>query len=720
MEGSIDSIEYNINIKKTKRNLLLNLNLSIDQFEKIILSKFIIDENIRQNLSLIRLDNKIPNHKEKDLNVSKLENRHLTICLDDLFDALLPENMLEDLRIQNYTVLPEIPYIFLKFNKKNAGVVEFDNQKYFIRTPKTIEEKISMNNNLKYVNELNIPNIQSIKAKVYVPNTGYAYLFDHMEGETLDKVNLLNLKFNDKIMILYRILEVFQALEKQKEFHIELKIENVLIKKVGKQIDILFINYEIIKSEKPPEKSLNNINTQPIVEPKHYHSAIGNITYFLFHSKITPSSLIDNLSKNGEESKNKVKSKLQIIEKFIFNVMKYDNSISTNMEDLKLYLVANNSKMFNSKFVEKNLGIVNHETTATLQKPKKIDFKVDKFEPVPQEDSHQNELNFNSSIFTNDPSKLAFKKELVSDYQNKTYINNLFCTYHNLKNELTISYVMKHNKLIMIYDVKSCKQIKKINSLHNEDITCIRYFQDKIANNEYLITSSYDKSMKIFSSLNDYECVVSLKNCHHCYGIYSFVVLKNEKGTYITSSNSYGQEKLKVWDFTNGSFIRDLGDSDNNLFLDNWNYKQEDYLICCNEYSVKIYHFITGNLYRLFKGEPVDLHLYSIVFNIDGKPFLFESANNGYIRIWNILDNILDRKIYIKGCKFSNILKWNQNYLIVSSKKVFNIIDIEKKSLVKSIYAHDDWLSTLSKAILLPFGECLITSSMDGKIKIWA
>ena len=130
---------------------------------------------------------------------------------------------------------------------------------------------------------------------------------------------------------------------------------------------------------------------------------------------------------------------------------------------------------------------------------------------MPQEDSHQNELNFNSSIFTNDPSKLAFKKELVSDYQNKTYINNLFCTYHNLKNELTISYVMKHNKLIMIYDVKSCKQIKKINSLHNEDITCIRYFQDKIANNEYFVKYPRQRAVGALG-LGKEQCKLAVSN----------------------------------------------------------------------------------------------------------------------------------------------------------------------------------------------------------------
>jgi len=332
IRGPKESLDYNLNLKKLKRNIMLNLNLNLDQLEKIILSKFIVDENIKQNISLIRIDNKQPNQKEKELNLYKLKNRNITVCLDELLDALLPENMLDDFRIQNYCILPDVPFIFLKLNKTNPDLVEFDNEKYFLKIPKTYEEKNSINNNLKYVNELNIPNIQSVKGKVFIPNVGYGYLLDYMEGETLVKLNLMNISFNDKILILYRILEVFQALEKYKEFYIDLKAENVLVKKTGKQIDILIINYDIFKADKSNERFPPSLQTMS-GEPKFYHFSIGNIAYFLFHSKISPTNLIDNLSKNVEDN-NKNNSKLLIIEEFIFNVLKYDNSISINMEDM--------------------------------------------------------------------------------------------------------------------------------------------------------------------------------------------------------------------------------------------------------------------------------------------------------------------------------------------------------------------------------------------------
>jgi len=312
------------------------------------------------------------------------------------------------------------------------------------------------------------------------------------------------------------------------------------------------------------------------------------------------------------------------------------------------------------------------------------------------------------------------KKELSNEYQNKNWLNNHICYYYNLKEELTISYIMRLNRTIVIYDIKSYKTVKRINTNHNEEISCLKYYQDKIANIEYLITSSQDKSLKIFSSLNDYECIVTLKNCHFSYGIYSFVLIKDDHGTYIASCNSYGQEKLKIWDFSNGAFIKEIGDNDNNLYLENWKYKDQEYLVACNEYSVKIFNFNDGSQYRVFKGEPVDLHLFATVYEVQDKPILFETSNNGYIRMWNILDNVLERKIYLKGCKFSNILRWNNQYIIVSSKKVFNIIDIEKKSLAKTVYAHEDWLSSMSKMNIPYIGECLVTSSIDGRIKLWA
>jgi WD40 repeat protein len=62
---------------------------------------------------------------------------------------------------------------------------------------------------------------------------------------------------------------------------------------------------------------------------------------------------------------------------------------------------------------------------------------------------------------------------------------------------------------------------------------------------------------------------------------------------------------------------------------------------------------------------------------------------------------------------------WNDKYVIAaSSDKSFKVFDLNTNTFT-TISGHDNVICSVEKIELNGLGECLLTSAIDGKIKIW-
>ena len=67
------------------------------------------------------------------------------------------------------------------------------------------------------------------------------------------------------------------------------------------------------------------------------------------------------------------------------------------------------------------------------------------------------------------------------------------------------------------------------------------------------------------------------------------------------------------------------------------------------------------------------------------------------------------------------MIQWNSKYFIVAARenKIIKLIDIEKKVISEIKSGHTEELISIKKILHPIFGESLLTSSRDKKIKLW-
>ena len=223
--------------------------------------------------------------------------------------------------------------------------------------------------------------------------------------------------------------------------------------------------------------------------------------------------------------------------------------------------------------VAKNINdqiYINQLTNITEDKKEKLNSKIDsilkdleadldsKLSLVEEEIILSTE---NPSIYTsynfsfklqNDPQELEFKKDICSNAHKTNSIDRVFCAFKSFLGEALIVWGSFNNN-IEYYDCEKEKIVKTFHQAHSQTIFSCRHYPYVKKRIDYIITSSYDRTVKLWDyNQNTYDLCIS--NAHGGYYIYSVSVLFNiqeDKNYVITSSSN---EKMKVWDFK-GNYI---------------------------------------------------------------------------------------------------------------------------------------------------------------------
>ena len=124
-------------------------------------------------------------------------------------------------------------------------------------------------------------------------------------------------------------------------------------------------------------------------------------------------------------------------------------------------------------------------------------------------------------------------------------------------------------------------------------------------------------------------------------------------------------------------------------------------------------------IYNEFNHQPGSYFYKGFIYNKNNKDFLCCCSTNGYINIWDLNNKIAIKIIYFNNYYFTDIIQWNDKYIIVvdSSNKSCGIIDIEKEKIITNIKSKDGFCC-IKKIYHLYYGESLITTEKN-KIKIW-
>ena len=392
------------------------------------------------------------------------------------------------------------------------------------------------------------------------------------------------------------------------------------------------------------------------------------------------------------------------------------------------------SRLFNGKITINETTSLNDEKKKNLEE--KIDSILNEFESKFDEELSKIGQKFilpkeNMSIYTyynltnkfiNDPNELVFKQDICSNSHKTNSIDRVFCAFKSFNGEPLV--VWGSTSLnIEFYDCNKDKIVKTIFQAHKQTIFSCRHYPDVRLRKDYIITSSNDRSVKVWDITKDnYDLYIS--NVHNGYYIYSVSLLchiHKETNYIITSCPN---EKMKVWDFS-GAYLRNFGQSnESTYFIDIfYNKIQKKYFVInANSNDVKSYHFETGDLYQKYKGTPQTWHMSAVVNDVNDIFVLIESDGNGTIRIWNFDTAELLKSINsTNSINLRGICLWNDRYLFAAGNdSQVKLFDLEEGKFVKTFTGHTSTVCTLEKIMQPKYGGCLISHALDGKLKIWA
>ena len=396
--------------------------------------------------------------------------------------------------------------------------------------------------------------------------------------------------------------------------------------------------------------------------------------------------------------------------KFIETSQKLNKKIYTNE------IISNNDEK--KKLLENKIDLLLNELE------QKFDKKMEQIENeilLPKENSSIYLSNNTTIKFTKDAKELIYKEDICSSAHKTNSIDKVFCAFKSFSGEsLVVWGTPQYN--IEFYDLEKGHIKKTIQRAHNQTIFSCRHYPHIKNRIDYLITSSYDRTVKVWD-IKTFSYIVNISNAHSGYYIYSVSILCDEKDDTNYIITSAPNEYMKIWDFS-GKYIRNLGQNDESTyFIDIYfdNKDKKNYILNANSVDVKSYTFKNGELYHKYKGTPQTWHMSAVVNETKNRQILIESDGNGYIRMWDFHTAILIKSITSSPTlNLRGICLWNDDYLFAAGNDYqVKLYDLTQGKFVKSFKGHTSTVCSIEKVVHPKYGECLISQGLDGKLKMW-
>lgn len=419
--------------------------------------------------------------------------------------------------------------------------------------------------------------------------------------------------------------------------------------------------------------------------------------------------LYDNINSTDLEVKSKCSKILKELSSFLN--FTYVNDELSNIKNIlyisRLKEIENLDKNFQTKLekLESTMNMLLKEVETVLF-PSKQETMV--FLKEPQQK------------FETNPCNLIFKKNICENAHKSNSIDCVFTCFKSYNEEYVVVWgTPTYN--IEAYDLTLEKVIiQKV--AHFSTIFSTRHYQDKRNKIDMIVSSSYDKCVKVWNFNEKLKLIINISNAHNGYYIYSACLLIHEveNTTYVISSAP--NEYMKLWNLQ-GKSLGDFGVTNQSTYFVSTYYdikNKKYYIINANSADVKVYNFQGLTLYKTFKGTPSTWHMSAHVIEKQDKTILIESDGTGTVRSWDFNTGEVLSTVSSAGVNLRGLCIWNEKYVISSgSDHNVKIYDIESLKQTKNLSGHTSTVCSVMKIYTPKLGECLISHGLDGKLKLW-
>ena len=435
-----------------------------------------------------------------------------------------------------------------------------------------------------------------------------------------------------------------------------------------------------------------------------HYTDLSKLTKLLFESVEESSKFLHNLF-----SQNKIIIKEYIIKEKLVLELSIPDILSNNTKNIQINLLYNkiNKDIFINNLIiktnkqQKEIISLKSEILSLKEKISKINIKK----------------NYEFDIIENISSNSYICYEI-----DKTF--TIISTFDKLLYLIFSSF----QQSIICYNINTNQKICELKNAHeNENISG---FDNYSTSNKNLLMSIAAKTnhIKIWD-IQTWTCLLNIKNIYNNGNLLSACFLNYKSNIYIITSNYHPQipSPIKFFDLSGNTLHEIIGSNDFTLFIDifydnNNNY----YIITGNMKYMKSYY--EKQLYKKYYDRNIvneninDNGHYSAVVFFENKIYkLVESANDGYIRVWNFHTGIMINKINSGVKSITGICFFEKNFVFVGcGDNTVRLIDLNKGKCIKILYGHNYRVSSIKIINDSVYGKCLISQGMqkDGFI-IW-
>jgi len=490
------------------------------------------------------------------------------------------------------------------------------------------------------------------------------------------------------------------------------------------------------------------LNICPKCESEHKNH---NIIVFNPHER---HQLLDEINKFKNDIDNLDKSINEVIEKFFdfkYKIKLYNEiiiNIINNYEDQNLnYQIIQNIKeiLDFKKCITKDIMKIIDENNINkrINNIIDLDYKLDNIN-----EDYSDEII--SHKFLRQPQNLKYKLNIsyTNDFKG---VNDLFEVF--VCNNDHKEYVVSKNINNYNLDVYTLLDNNLLLSLqgHKNRITNIRYFINKINFDEYLISADMNGKVILWDIINNYNIkytiscsnynilmesgidlqrILTLRFPRDQIVIYSCLLvfdINNEDNYIISSINNISEDInesiTKIYSLNNGELIKSFENKIKIFYLLSWYNKKDSqyYIVQFGNESIVINSLLKNKLYSEFIQKPEGLHYSGFIYRKADNEYLLSCSTNGYINIWDLNNKNLFKTINSDNCRLMSIIKWNNQYIIVSDlDNSIIILDIEKLKFVDKIEGGaTEGIKCIKKIYHPTYGESLLSCGRDKVIKLW-
>jgi len=321
------------------------------------------------------------------------------------------------------------------------------------------------------------------------------------------------------------------------------------------------------------------------------------------------------------------------------------------------------------------------------------------------------------------------------------FINGTFDLFKSIRNEylLVFSNLENNNNFSLIfYDMKLQQVNTKISKAHNDRIYTCRHFFDKITGSDLIITSSFDKWIKVWNVTNYYTLIYKKKPDYdykqNTYLLSEYLLYYNEKNYLITSAyeiDSQGYEILcykieEKNDDKNNNILKIENSKDNTKYLEVYYDKEIPYITSGNLGNIKIFDFSKNKLIKEFHDNNNQVNYLSIIIKEDSndKKSIIASSSDGFLRIWDYNKNKIISRIKSGEQWIIGLCLLNEKYILASSADgTIKEYDLDSNKLIHILKRNMDKENNdvlfCVKSINFNNKNYLVSHSYNGLIELW-